>query len=69
MKIQSAITDIQISKDAQVRKLGICFIISTELERKTNKQTNVFSSDVIKKYVCEHLYVCLSFQCSAPLHG
>lgn len=39
VKIQSAITDIQISKDAQVRKLGIHFIISTELVRK-KKQTN-----------------------------
>lgn len=59
MKIQSEITDIQIPKDA--RKLGICFIISTELVRKkkqTNKQANMFSLDGIKKYVCEHL--CLS---------
>lgn len=71
MKIQSAITDIQIPKDAQAGKLGICFIISTDLVRKkkTDKQANMFSLDGIKKYVCEHLYVCLSFQCLVPLHG
>lgn len=61
VKIQSAIMDIQIPKDAQARKLGICFITSTELVRKkkqTNKQANMFSLDGIKKYVCKHL--CLS---------
>jgi len=38
MKIQSAITDIQIPKDAQTRKLAISFIIYTELVRKKKNQ-------------------------------
>lgn len=46
VKIQSAITDIQIPKDAQAGQLGICFIISTELVRKKKKQINKQISSV-----------------------
>jgi len=42
MKIQSAITDIQIPKDAQTRKLAISFIIYTELVRKKKIKTNEY---------------------------
>jgi len=42
VKIQSAITDIQIPKDAQTRKLSISFIIYTELVRKKKIKTNEY---------------------------